>query len=76
MSQADLNTAQQRRDASAVGRQVGQVVGHDGSRGDRGLQAANEGVAVDRRDDLELRVESDEVRSSSSEVDASDCLIS
>lgn len=53
MGKADLNTTKERRDASAVGREVGEISGHKGRGGDGGLQHANEGIAVDRLDHLQ-----------------------
>ena len=45
--EADLDAAEQRAHGGAVGRQVGEVPGHERARGDGRLQAADEGVAVD-----------------------------
>ena len=52
--QADLHAAEQRRDAGAVRGQVRQEGHHLSVGGDGGLQAADEGVAVDGLDDLVL----------------------
>lgn len=54
VGKADLNATQEGRNAGAVSGQVGQVVGHDGRRGNGGLQHADEGVAVKGLDDLSL----------------------
>eukprot|EP00955_Chlamydomonas_euryale_P028730 303151-Chlamydomonas_euryale.AAC.4 len=53
--QADLNAAEGRGDARAVGRQVGQVGRHILGRGNRCLQHAHERVAIDRLNNLGLR---------------------
>ena len=53
--QADLHSAQQRGNASAVSGQSGQVRCHDRGRGDGGLQHSNEGISVDGLDNLGLR---------------------
>ena len=52
MGKADLNTAEQRRDTSAVGGEVREVASYQGRGGDGGLQHANEGIAIDRLDHL------------------------
>ena len=46
MCKADLDAAQGGGHADPVGWQVGQEAGHQGGRGEGGLQEAHEGVAV------------------------------
>ena len=55
MGEPDLHTAEERRDAGAVRGQVGEEVGNNGCRGDGRLEHTNEGVAIQRLDDLLLQ---------------------
>ena len=54
MREADLDAAQQRRDAGAVRRQRAQVAGDERRRRDGRLEHADKGVAVERLDDRGL----------------------
>jgi len=54
VGQSDLHASQAGSNASAVGGQVGQVVGHDGRGGHRCLQHAHERVTVQGLDNLGL----------------------
>ena len=59
MRQADLHSAEQRGNPGAVSWQGGQEARNDGSRGDRGLQGADERISVDGLDHLGLCVQRD-----------------
>ena len=54
VSKTDFNTAEERGDTSAVGREVGEVRSNQGRGGYGSLEHANEGVAIDGLDDLRI----------------------
>lgn len=54
MGEPNLDTAKERRDASAIGGESGKVACDDGSRSDWSFKEADEGVSVDGLNNLSL----------------------
>ena len=55
MGQANLHSSEEGVHGCPVGGQVGQIPGDNGAAGDGGLERANERIAIDRLNDLELQ---------------------
>jgi hypothetical protein len=56
VSEANLDTTEQRGYTTAVDGEVREVVGYDGCRGDGGLQHTNERVTIERLNHLLLHL--------------------